>query len=86
MDEDSVFLILAANFYHMYLFDFTIISFRQRVPMRRRVWVIRKRRPRSEAVTPIINPRLRIFQKRKQKIQHEMRVKKSDSNPGPHDQ
>ena len=31
--------------------------------------------------------RLRIFQKRKQKIPREMKdVKKSDSNPGPHDQ
>ena len=38
-------------------------------------------------VTPIINARLRIFQKRKQKMHHEMKdVKKSDSNPGPHDQ
>ena len=56
----------------------------------RRGWIIPKRfRPSGSQRSGAdhMGSRLRIFQKRKQKIPHEMKdVKKSDSNPGPHDQ
>ena len=56
---------------------------------RRRAWIIPKRcRPSGSQRSGAdhMGSRLRIFQKRKQKIPHEMDVKKSDSNPGPHNQ